>query len=208
MEDRKLTEKESLEVITSMIARTKQRYIGDGNIMLMWGYLCVAVAAAIWILTACTHNGAWSWLWFLIWIIGGTATPIMAKKHQIESHVKTYSDKVTSRIWSAVGFSGIAAVFICLAFLLLGGKDAWASMFVFAMVIVPFAEIAQGIVIGEKSLIAGGAVGLFAGLLVTCCIAAGVPLYFNMIIPLFMIAFICMMVIPGHILNHKAHKEI
>ena len=78
MEDRKLTEKESLEVITSMIARTKQRYIGDGNIMLMWGYLCVAVAAAIWILTACTHNGAWSWLWFLIWIIGGTATPIMA----------------------------------------------------------------------------------------------------------------------------------
>lgn len=207
MEDRKLTEKESLEVITSMIARTKQRYIGDGNIMLMWGYLCVAVAAAIWILTACTHNGAWSWLWFLIWIIGGTATPIMAKKHQIESHVKTYSDKVTSRIWSVVGFSCIAAVFICLAFLLLGGKDAWASMFVFAMVIVPFAEITQGIVIGEKSLIAGGAVGLFAGLLVTCCIAAGVPLYFNIIIPLFMVAFICMMVIPGHILNHKAHKE-
>lgn len=134
--------------------------------------------------------------------------PNNGKKHQIKSHVKTYSDKVTSLIWSVVGFSGIAITFICLAFLLLGGKDAWASMFVFAMVIVPFAEIAQGIVIGEKSLIAGGAVGLFAGLLVTCCIAAGVPLYFNMIIPLFMVAFICMMVIPGHILNHKAHKEI
>ena len=39
MEERKLTEKESLEVITTMIARTRERYIGDGNIMLMWGYL-------------------------------------------------------------------------------------------------------------------------------------------------------------------------
>lgn len=36
MEEIKLTEKESLEVITSMIARTKQRYVGDGRIMLMW----------------------------------------------------------------------------------------------------------------------------------------------------------------------------
>lgn len=38
MEERQLTEKESLEVTTSMIARTKQRYIEDGRIMLMWGY--------------------------------------------------------------------------------------------------------------------------------------------------------------------------
>ena len=45
MEERKLTEKESLEVITTMIARTRERYIGDGNIMLMWGYLTVAVVA-------------------------------------------------------------------------------------------------------------------------------------------------------------------
>ena len=44
MEDRKLTEKESLEVITSMIALTKQRYIGDGRILLLFGYLTVAVS--------------------------------------------------------------------------------------------------------------------------------------------------------------------
>lgn len=49
MEDKKLTEKESLEVITSMIALTKQRYIGDGRILLLFGYLTVAVSALIWI---------------------------------------------------------------------------------------------------------------------------------------------------------------
>lgn len=81
MEERQLTEKESLEVTTSMIARTKQRYIEDGRIMLMWGYLTVALSALIWALIGFTHNPVWNWLWYLLWIIGGTLTPIMDKKN-------------------------------------------------------------------------------------------------------------------------------
>lgn len=88
MEDRKLTEKESLEVITSMIALTKQRYIGDGRILLLFGYLTVAVSALIWILLVITQNPVWNWLWFLVWIIGGIVAPIKAKKQQIEKGVK------------------------------------------------------------------------------------------------------------------------
>lgn len=98
MEDRKLTEKESLEVITSMIALTKQRYIGDGRILLLFGYLTVAVSALIWILLVITQNPVWNWLWFLVWIIGGIVAPIKAKKQQIEKGVKNYSDTLTSRI--------------------------------------------------------------------------------------------------------------
>ena len=33
MEDKKLTEQESLELITTMIHRTRERYIGDGNMI-------------------------------------------------------------------------------------------------------------------------------------------------------------------------------
>ncbi len=207
MEDRKLTEKESLEVITSMIARTKQRYIGDGNIMLMWGYLCVGVTALIWALLVLTHNPCWNWLWFLIWIIGGIATPIIRKKRLHENGVKSYSDALTSRIWSAVGLSAIGATAICLAFLLVKGIDTWASMFVLALIIVPFGEIAQGIVVKEKSLVAGGAAGLCAGLFTMACIAGHVVLYATWFMPVFIISFICMMIIPGHILNRKALRE-
>lgn len=40
MEERKITESESIEIITSMISRTKARLVkGSGNILLMWGYL-------------------------------------------------------------------------------------------------------------------------------------------------------------------------
>lgn len=48
MEEKRLTENESIEIITSMINRTKDRYIGSGNIMLMWGYLVVAVTIFVW----------------------------------------------------------------------------------------------------------------------------------------------------------------
>ena len=207
MEDRKLTEKESIEVITSMIARTKERYIGDGNIMLMWGYLIVAVAVLIWTLLIVTHNPVWNWLWFLIWIVGGIATPIMSKKKQVKTGVKNYSDTLTSRIWSAVGFSAIASTFFCLGFMLFKGVDAWSMMFAFALIIVPFAEITEGIVIKEKSLVTGGAIGLLAGIFTICCIAGHIALYATWFMPVFIIAFIAMMIVPGHILNNKARKE-
>lgn len=50
MEDKKLTGIESIELITSMINRTKERYIGSGNIMLLWGYLVVAVTVLVWVM--------------------------------------------------------------------------------------------------------------------------------------------------------------
>lgn len=207
MEERKLTEKESLEIITSMIARTRERYIGDGRIMLMWGYLTVVITAIIWTLIGVTHNPVWNWLWFLLWIIGGTLTPIMDKKMQHEKGFKNYSDTVTSRIWSTVGFSAIVATAICLAFLLVGGIDAWSMMFAIALVIVPFAEIASGIVVKEKSLIIGGAIGLSAGLFTMACIAGHVALYASWFMPLFILVWVVMMIIPGHIINYKAKKQ-
>ena len=59
----------------------------------------------------------------------------------------------------------------------------------------------------ETSLIVGGAIGLFAGLFTEACIAGDVELYASWYMPLFIIAFVAMMIIPGHILNHKARKE-
>lgn len=207
MEDRKLTEKESLEVIASMIARTKQCYIGNGNILLMWGYLTVTVTILVWVLLSATHHTAWNWLWFLIWIIGGTATPIMARKEYIDHGVKNYSDRITSQIWSIVGAMAIVATAMCLGFLLIGGKDSWSMMFAYALIIVPFGEIVQGVILKENSLKVGGIIGMVIGVFTVCCIAGGVSLYADWYLPVFMVAFIAMFIIPGHILNHKAKSR-
>ena len=207
MEDKIINEKESLEIITSMIAKTKKRYmLGDGNILLLWGYLTVTVSALIWALLAITGNPAVNWLWYLIWVIGGIATPVMVRKQTVRSGVKTYTDKIISRLWSVVGWSAIACTFACLGLLLFKGMNSWSAMFVFALVIIPFAEIANGIILEESSYIWGGVVGLLAGIFLTCGIAGHATLNATWVMPLFIGAFTCMMIIPGHIINIKAKK--
>lgn len=206
MEDKRISEKESLAIITEMITKTRERYIGDGNIMLMWGWLTIAVTGLVWLLLVQTQNPVWNWLWFLIPVIGGIATPIMAKKSEKKKGVKTYSDKISSQIWLTVGLIAILATIACLGFGFAGIR-AWTLMFVYTLIIIPFAEIAQGLIVREKSLIVGGSCGMIIGLFTVSCLLGGVTLCVYWLLPLFMLAFCCMMLIPGYIINRKARRQ-
>ena len=206
MEDKKLTEKESLEVITSMIARTKVRYLGSGNILLMWGYLAVFTSILVWILLAATQQNVWNWLWFAIPVIGMPLTSIMARREKRTDGAVTYSDKITSHLWSIFGVSEIVLTLICLGFSLIGGIKCWTAMIVYTIIAAPFAEIAQGLIVKEKSLTWGGIVGLAIGMVLVCCVTGKIPLLANWFMPLFILFWVVMMIVPGHIINHKAKK--
>lgn len=206
MEDKKLTEKESLEVITSMIARTKARYLGSGNILLMWGYLAVFSSILVWILLAATRQNVWNWLWFAIPVIGMPLTSIMARREKRTDGAVTYSDKITSHLWSIFGVSEIVLTLICLGFSLFGGIKCWTAMIVYTIIAAPFAEIAQGLIVKEKSLTWGGIVGLAIGMVLVCCVTGKIPLLANWFMPLFILFWVVMMIVPGHIINHKAKK--
>ena len=207
MDEKKITEREGIEIITSMIARTRERYVGDGNILLMWGYLTVIVTVLVWITLVSTQNHAWNWLWFLIPVVGGIATPIMSRKQQLKSGVKSYTDKLTSKIWTIVGVASAVAVLCCLGFALFKGINCWLMMFLFPVIVIPVVEMAQGFIVKENSLVFGGAIGLAIGLFMTCCVVGKVALYHYWALPLFIVAFICMMIIPGHIINHKKKSQ-
>lgn len=207
MEDRKLTEKESLEVITSMIARTKAKYIGSGNILLLWGYLIAVISILVWVLLALTHHNAWNWLWFAIPLVGFPATVVMARKEQRDTGVTTCFDKITSRMWTIFGMSEIVLTLVCLGFAFIGGVNCWVAMLVYSLLLAPGTEIAQGLIIKEDSLVYGGEAGLIVGVITICCVAGGIALYANWYMPLFILAWVCMMIIPGHIINSKTKKR-
>ncbi len=207
MDERKLTEKESLEVITSMIARTKAHYLGSGNILAMWGYLVVIVSIAVWILLASTGRGAWNWLWFAIPLIGFPCTFIMARKEQHGQGAVTYSDKITSGLWTIFGVSELMLTLICLGFALFGGVNCWSAMLAYTVLVAPCAEIAQGLVVKEKSLVGGGIVGWIVGMITICCLVGGISLTADWYMPLFILCWIAMMIVPGHILNRKARNQ-
>ncbi len=207
MEDRKLTEKESLEVITSMIARTKQRYLGSGNTLIMWGVLVVITSMLVWALLATTRQNAWNWLWFAIPVIGFPTSLIMKKRENREKGAITYSDRVTSRLWTIFSISIILLTLVCLGFYFIGNIDCWIAMLVYSLLLAPGAEIAQGLVIKEKSLVFGGMIGLSVGLVALCCSVSQIPLEANWFMPLFIAAWIAMMIVPGYILNSKSKDK-
>ena len=206
MEDRKLTEKESLEVITSMIARTKVHYLGSGNILLMWGYLAVLESILVWILLASTQQNVWNWLWFTIPVIGMPVTSIMARREKRDYGAVSYSDKITSHLWWIFGLSEIVLTLVCLGFTIIAGIKCWTAMLVYTIIAAPVAEIAQGLIVKEKSLTWGGIVGLAIGMVSVCCVIGNIPLLANWFIPIFILFWVVMMIVPGHIINHKAKK--
>lgn len=203
-----MTEKESLEIITKMIERTKERYsLGDGNIILMWGYLTVAVSLLVWGLLWLTRNNACNWCWFLIPLVGGIATPLMAKKKHEAGAAISYSDRIISRLWTAVGLSFLLLTVFCLFFTYALSVDCWVAMLVYCLIVTPAAEMVNGIVLKEASMQWGGAIALVIGLFTLCCVTGGIVLYASWFMPLFIIAFIVMMIIPGHIINRKASRN-
>ncbi|MGM9833314.1 MAG: hypothetical protein ACI31A_06475 [Candidatus Limisoma sp.] len=206
MKEKEIDACEGIDIITAMVEATKNRLsINDGNVLLLWGYVSVSVSIVVWALLHITGHPAVNWLWFLIWIIGGTATPRLVKKS--EKGAMSYSDRLSKGIWTMIGWCAIFATAVCLVMLALG-KDSWVAMWIFALVIVGIGVAVQGMTLREHSMVIGGYVGTFCGIVSTCMVAAGVPLYCDVFIPLFIVSLTAMFIVPGHILRRKAKRML
>lgn len=208
MEEKRLTEKESLELIIRMIENTKKRInVGDGNMMLLWGYISVIVAVSFYIACMITHNPICNVLWWLIPIVGISAEKHIKRKKKPTSQTITYIDRISIGIWKIVGTMAFAGMVVCLGFTLSGyGYRCWLMMLLYAFIIIGFGTAVQGVVIRERSMILGGIVSIVCGGFVACCALSGINLEARWIIPLYIICFALMMIVPGHIINNKAKK--
>lgn len=199
MENKQLTEKESLELISTMIKSSQQRMIdGAGKPFLIWGYLLVAVSLTILLLVRTTGNWAWTYLWFAPIVIGMPLMYLLTSKSRRSPKVTTFVDKVTTLIWSIFGVTcGLVTLVATLSSLFL---NQYIAIFTFIMLLLGGALLLTGIIIKFKPLVFSGIASyLFAFwmLFVTN------PLDLFII---FAVAMVVVMVIPGHILNYKARK--
>ena len=77
MEEKNISEQESLELITLMINQTKRGLsVGKGDSFLMWGYLSVAISLAVIVMLLATNDPRFAWLYMAIPIAGFTASGI------------------------------------------------------------------------------------------------------------------------------------
>ena len=208
MEEKNLTEHESLALIAGMIQKTKRRTgLDSGTPLLLWGYTSVCAAALVYAALMLTQSHKSMLLWLLIPLVGWPLNRrFVSRKKETCGEARSYTDIITDRLWMFVMFSELIAAAICSGFACFGHHCAWVMMFIYSLIAVGSASTAQGIIIRENSLAVGGLTGVAGGLVVTGCKIALIPLNAAWVMPLFVACFVMMTIIPGHIINRKARR--
>ena len=205
MEERTLNEKESLALITQMINSSKKNMeIGQGNIMLIYGYFTTILSIVLFALISLTHNFIWSWGWMLMFVIW----PIMSyRQRQRPPKVVTYTDKVISKVWQVMGW-----IFI-VTFLTIGIIEFSFARHIEFILMLPLSLIycgigvsITGIIIQERWMTYTPLIAFIIAIYMLTMLMIGEKattlwyLYFGL-------SFVFMMIIPGHIVNNKAKMQ-
>ena len=205
MEERTLNEKESLALITQMINSSKKNMeIGQGNIMLIYGYFTTVLSIVLFALISLTHNFIWSWGWMLMFVIW----PIMSyRQRQKPPKVVTYTDKVISKVWQVMGWMFIVT------FLTIGIIEFSFARYIDFILMLPLSLIycgigvsITGIIIQERWMTYTPLIAFIIAIYMLTMLTIGEKattlwyLYFGL-------SFVFMMIIPGHIVNNKARKQ-
>ena len=103
MEERKMTEKESLELISQMITKSRVRLERQaGWPLVLWGVAAALMGIAVWAGVKFTGNAAWYTLWFLLLIVFPIHW-IWAKRHT--ENVRDYVTETVGWVWFVFGAS-------------------------------------------------------------------------------------------------------
>jgi hypothetical protein len=191
MEDRRLNEKESLDLIAEMIRNTQNKLeANSGKPFLIWGYVSIAIALVIWYGIEVTGCAEWSYLWFLIPLV---SWPWVMRIRKRKGGVNTYIDRILNYLWRIWGTGILLACGMTLVF------PDLQSLFMSAL-LIGMGVALSGFILRYKAIAVTGCAGMALSPL-TLSVQGSQQIL--MLAGLFLILF----VIPGHLLNSKSKKR-
>lgn len=200
MEDKKLNEKESLELITQMIQNTRRNLdAGSGNMFLLWGYVGALVTIVILAGVYWTKNPAWMQGFWAIPVLGYPVSMLLERKRQ--KRAKAYSDTVLVEIWSMLGC-------LCMGLVI---ATTFTKQYEFILplcaLIISLGSIITGIIVRYKTFCLFSVVGLTIGLyMVIAAMVNDASTYLSLVC--FAVVLVFAMIIPGYMLNSEAKKDV
>lgn len=200
MEDKKLNEKESLELITQMIQNTRRNLdAGSGNMFLLWGYVGALVTIVILAGVYWTKNPAWMQGFWAIPVLGYPVSMLLERKRQ--KRAKAYSDTVLVEIWSMLGCLCMGLV-IATTF-----TKHYEFILPLCALIISLGSIITGIIVRYKTFCLFSVVGLTIGLyMVIAAMVNDASTYLSLVC--FAVVLVFAMIIPGYMLNSEAKKDV
>ncbi|MDO5570537.1 MAG: hypothetical protein Q4F97_03615 [Bacteroidales bacterium] len=196
MEDIKISEQKSLEIITSMIQDTKTKIEKNSGLpFLTWGYTTVIVSILEFFVENQGLNPNLKWGWWLIPIIGWLLMIPQLKKRKKENLPSNFIDRAINLVWIIVSIATLFALPISI----FGRTSILFTMTLF----MGIGTALTGGLLKFRLLIISGFIGIIGSL------AFSLPLhleYRGLPILFFAAIFALMMIVPGHILNYKTNK--
>ena len=203
MEEKKFTEKESLELISQMIQATRKNLAKDqGNYFIIYGYTAAILSVIIYTLLRMIPTPWWWTGWFLMFL---PVIILLLKGKRNSPTVVTYTDSMVNKVWQVVGTLFSLTVLVMLALSLLVGKCDFMLMLPLCLLYASIGTAITGLVIREKCLsytpFAGFVFAIY--MLMNYTINNSIDIRWNLY---FGLSFVIMMIIPGHVLNNKSEK--
>ena len=202
-----MTEAQSLELITSMINDTRNRLArNSGTPFLIWGYTTVAIALLNCVTTYLQLSHYWNFSWFAIPFIGWIGMMLFYKK---DKGARNIIDRVISIIWCVLS--------VAYLWIFIGSTVYRAPILYYTILLMGVGTLITGLVLRHRTTQCCGVGAMICSL--------AYPFSINLIhksdiatitmlqswawieIAYFAAIFFVMMVIPGHILNHKYNRK-
>lgn len=209
MEDKKLNEQESLELISNMIKQTNNHMAnGAGNTFIAWGVILFMVSILADTAIGNTNNGNWMWLYMAIPVIGLPFEWWMKRKAKQKNtgHIKTYIEDSIEKVWKCMGLLLVAYPLILFLHQGADGPRVWIAMFFLGMLLPALGSFITGVLLKSKWIMY---ISLLACSMSLVYLERIVAPNFVMTLNstyIFPLCAVFSLIIPGILINHKAKK--
>lgn len=192
--EKELSPQESLELIRSMINKTKDSVAVDSFYFLLWGWLVFVCCITSYVLKVYLHNPHH---YFVFWAmpLGGVISAIYGSRQSRVQRVKSFVDEALGFLWMAVGVSFFVLVVINMLSI-----SAWQTAFTYYILLYAIGTFVSGSLLRFKPLIIGGIINF-----VLAAVSAKFG-YDNQLL-IGSLAILISYIIPGHLLRIRHQQQ-
>lgn len=207
MEQEHFTEKESLELISKMLRQTRQNIASapSGGDFLLYGWSTVLISILTYFLVTSTGNNYWGILYSAIFLIT-IFRAVQKSRHKPD--MITYMDKSIDSVWGVLGtMFGLTYLSIIILDIIcdLSGIS-YALMMPLSLLYAGIGASITGIIVRFRFLVYAPLPAFIIGIYMLVGLVEDwqlEPWWYL----LFGVAFLIMMVIPGHLMNRNTKEK-
>lgn len=181
---------ESLQLIQSMIAKTRANLGANRFYFLLWGWVTFIAILVQFFLKVVLHYGHHYVVWLVV-VPAVIITILYSARKKRQRIVNTYIGESMSYLWTGIGIS-----FFILSFIISNAKEGWMNAYPFFILFYGLGTFVSGRILRFNPLLIGG---IFNWLLALVCVFVN----FDYQLLIAAAAIFTSYIIPGHLLANK-----